>query len=157
MELEQLINSYGNGYNLVVQAIAGLSEDAITFKSAPDSWSIHEIIIHLADSDIVGIHRMKHVLAETDPLLTAYDQDLWANNTYYAKLDYKQHLALFKLLRESFVPLLRHITENDLLRTGIHSEAGKLTLLQLLQNYIKHVNTHVQQIERVKQAFMLNS
>ncbi|HEY0828495.1 MAG TPA: DinB family protein [Bacilli bacterium] len=156
METEQLFNSYANGYNLVSQAISGLSEEEISYKPAPDSWSIHEIIIHLADSDIVGIHRMKKVLAETDPLLTAYDQDLWANNTHYARLDYKQHLALFKLLRESFVSLLGHVTENDLLRTGIHSEAGKLTLKQLLENYIKHVSTHVQQIERVKQAYSSN-
>ncbi len=153
MELEQLTNSYANGYNLVSQAISGLSEETILYKSAPDSWSIHEIIIHLADHEIVSNHRMKQVLAETEPHFPAYDQDLWANNAFYAKLDYKQHLASFKLLRENLAELLENMTEDVLGRIGIHSEAGKLTFQQLLQSNIKHVNTHIQQIERVKQAY----
>lgn len=150
--MKELIHEYAQGYELLRASIDGLSEEQMRFRPAPGKWSIHEIIVHVADSEIVGIHRLKKVLAEDQPLLTAFDQDAWAAQLSYHELDAGQYLLLFKLLRESFLPVLSRLTEDDWQRVGIHSEAGPMTFGQLLQKYVDHIRDHLRQIERVKAA-----
>ncbi len=151
--MKPLVAAYAEGYQRIAAAVEGLSDELLSFRPAPGSWSIREIVVHLTDAEIVGIHRMKKVLSERNPLLTAFDQDAWANSLAYAEQDWRQHLALFKLLRESFLPVLNSLTDEQFARTGVHNEAGKLTLENLLQNYVNHVNDHLKQIERVKDAY----
>ncbi|MFY0544605.1 DinB family protein [Brevibacillus sp. H7] len=150
--MQKVIDEYAQGYERLLAAISGLNEEQMRFQPAPGKWSIHEIIVHMADAEVVGIHRLKKVLAEHEPMLTAYDQDAWAVRLGYDELDAEQYLQLFKLLRESFLPVLGKVTEDDWKRVGIHSEAGPLTFGQLLQKYVDHVRDHLQQIERVKAA-----
>ncbi|NGQ97262.1 DinB family protein [Brevibacillus sp. SYP-B805] len=150
--MKALIAEYGRGYDLLREAIDGLSEEELRFKPAPDKWSIHEILVHVADAEVVGVQRMKKVLAEEKPLLTSFDQDAWANGLTYEQLDREQYLQLFKLLRESMQPILARLTPEQCERVGIHDEAGPLTFRQLLERYVNHVRDHLGQIERVKRA-----
>jgi uncharacterized damage-inducible protein DinB len=151
--MEELIREYANGYDLLRQAVEGVSEEEMVFKPAADKWSIREILVHLADAEIVGLHRMKKVLSEQEPMLTGYDQDAWAGALRYGEQDAEQHLQLFKLLRESFLPTLRGLRDEDWKRIGIHTEAGPLAFEQLLQRYVNHVRDHLKQIERVREAY----
>lgn len=149
----ELIAEYEKGYEKLQQAIDSLTEVELHFKPGPDKWSIHEIIVHLADAEMIGVHRMKRVLAETTPMLTLYDQDGWARSLSYSELDAGQYLQLFRLLRESMLPVLKRAEEADWQRIGIHEEAGPLTLSQLLQRYVNHVRDHLAQMERVRAAY----
>lgn len=150
--MKQLIEQYAQGYDKLREAVHGLSEGELRFQPAPGKWSIHEILVHVADAEIVGIQRLKKVLAEDQPILPVYDQDAWANKLSYDQSDAQQHLQLFALLRESMLPILRTVSTGDWSRIGIHSEAGPLTFHQLLQKYVDHVSDHLKQIERVLQA-----
>jgi len=150
--MDRLIERYGEGYRLVADAIQGLSDQEANFKPSADQWSIREIVVHLADAEVVAIHRMKKILAERNPLLTAFDQDLWAKANFYSNMDYRLYLELFRILRESMIPVLNQVSEEDWQRTGIHNEAGKLTLKDVLQSYVSHVDDHLRQIARVKTA-----
>jgi uncharacterized damage-inducible protein DinB len=149
----ELIAEYEKGYERLQQAIDSLTEEELHFKPGLDKWSIHEIIVHLADAEMIGVHRMKRVLAETNPMLTLYDQDGWARSLSYSELDAGQYLQLFRLLRESMLPVLKRAEEADWQRIGIHEEAGPLTLSQLLQRYVNHVRDHLAQMERVRAAY----
>lgn len=150
--MDKLIQEYAEGYSHLRQAVEQISSEELAFKPAPGKWSIHEILIHLADAEIIGLQRMKKVLAENEPMLTVYDQDAWANRLGYADQDAEKHLQLFRLLRESFLPTLRRLSEEEWDRCGIHEEAGLLTMRQLLERYVNHVRDHLKQIERVKAA-----
>lgn len=151
--VQQLVAEYGSGYDQVKNAISGLTKEELQFKPAPDKWSIHEIIIHLADAEIVGVHRMKRVLAEDNPTLTAYNQDAWADALQYSLEDAARSLELFGLLRQTMLPALLRAEEADWQRCGIHEEAGPLTLAQLLERYVNHVRGHLAQMNRVLAAY----
>ncbi|MDR7318817.1 hypothetical protein J2X83_005137 [Brevibacillus nitrificans] len=86
------IEEYGRGHKMLREAIEGISEEELRFKPAPDHWSIHQIIIHVTDSEILSTHRMRKVLAENEPLLYSFDQDKWVNKLRYDLLDREQHL-----------------------------------------------------------------
>jgi len=147
------IDAYLQGEERLRAAIAGLSEEELRFKPAPGKWSIHEIIVHVADAELVGVQRMKKVLAEERPLLTSYDQDSWAHSLHYDKQDREQSLTLFNMMRESMRPILENLTDELGQRIGLHDEAGELSFRQLLERYVNHVEDHLAQIERVKTAF----
>jgi uncharacterized damage-inducible protein DinB len=151
--MESLIEKYAQGYDMLKKAVDGLSEEELHYKPAPDKWSIHEIVVHVCDADLVGVHRMKAVISEDNPTLIPFDQDLWATRMRYSQQSLKLSLELFRLLRESLVPVLRSLQEQDWHRKGTHTEAGPLTLHDLLQKFVNHLQQHLAQIERVRQAY----
>ncbi|WP_318871771.1 DinB family protein [Cytobacillus oceanisediminis] len=54
-----LIEEYSLGYKMLRDSIRELSEEEIRFKPGKDKWSIHQIIIHITDSELVSTHRLK--------------------------------------------------------------------------------------------------
>ncbi len=156
IQLEDLKREYALGYIMLREAIEGLTEEEIRYKPAPDKWSIHQILIHVTDSEISATSRLKKVLAEDKPMLISFDQEAWANNLNYDLLDREQHLLLFKLLRSSMQPILEHLTSEQSLRQGIYVDQERFTFKQLLEFRVEHVCNHLDQIERVKKAFQEN-
>lgn len=151
--MEHLIERYKQGYSSIIQEINGLTEEQLVVKPSRNSWSIREIIIHVTDAELVHIHRMKSILSENNPLLTAFDQDLWTTRLGTQHIDQTLYLDLFKSLRESFHPILLSLTEQDYLRIGTHNLAGTQTFKEVLEHTIDHVENHILQIKRVKQQF----
>ncbi len=48
----QLLEDYRNGPRLVREALIQLPEQMWKYKPAPNKWSVHEIVIHLADAEV---------------------------------------------------------------------------------------------------------
>ena len=57
----------------------GLSEREVAMAEAPGKWSVRHVLRHMADSEVVWGWRLRLVLAQDRPVLTGYDQDLWAD------------------------------------------------------------------------------
>ncbi|PUB04350.1 DinB family protein [Paenisporosarcina sp. OV554] len=151
--MESLIEEYGSGYKMLREAIEGLSEDELRFKPASDKWSIHQILIHMADSEMVSTQRLKKVLSEEEPLLMSIDQDAWANALGYEQLDREQYLLLFQLLRSSMLPILAQLTSEQFERVGNYADAGRFTFKELLEYRVQHVRGHLAQIKQVKKVY----
>lgn len=156
IELDELIEEYALGYTMLREAIEGLSEEELRYKPAPDKWSIHQILIHVTDSEISSTSRLKKVLAEDEPILISFDQDAWANNLGYDLLDREQHLLLFKFLRSSMQPILDQLTSEQSKRVGVYVDQARFTFKQLLEYRVQHIRDHLDQIERVKNAYHEN-
>jgi hypothetical protein len=50
-ERDEKIELYGRGHDLLTAALAEVPREAWLFKPEPQEWSVHEVIIHLADSE----------------------------------------------------------------------------------------------------------
>jgi uncharacterized damage-inducible protein DinB len=148
--MQQTILAYANGASLIKSAIEGLTEEQLNQREKENGWSIKEVVIHLCDAEIVLTHRVKQVISEKNPLMIGFDQDLWAVRQNYSKLELSLHLEIYRLLRESLVPIFNALQETDWSRTGIHNEAGKLTLSDLAVKLVSHTATHLKQIQRIK-------
>ena len=48
----------------VAAAVSSLPEKVLDYKPAADKWSIHEILGHLADVEIVYAYRLRQMLAD---------------------------------------------------------------------------------------------
>jgi uncharacterized damage-inducible protein DinB len=151
--MQALIEEYSRGYTMLRDSIRELSEEEIRFNPGKDKWSIHQIIIHITDSELVATHRMKKVLSEPEPLLPAPDQDAWASSLVYEQLDREQYLLLFKMLRSSTLPILHNLTNEQLERVAVYPDGARFTFKDLLDFRVDHIRGHLDQIERVKMAF----
>jgi hypothetical protein len=138
-----LIDRFEAGADLPAKAIAGLSRADLNAVPVPGMWSIQQVVLHLMDSDLVGADRMKRVIAEPNPTLLAYDENLFVKNLHYSELDPQLACEIFRLNRQMFASLLRLLPDEAFQRTGNHTERGRESLAQLVQIYVEHLEHHL--------------
>ncbi len=129
--------------------IEGVPRGIISKPEASDKWSVAEVIQHLADSETVWAYRLRKVLAEDKPVLSGYDQDLWARRFRYADVPVVEALSLFTYCRAANLRLLGHLSEEDYQRVGVHSERGQETVRHMVSLYAGHDLVHLRQIDRI--------
>jgi hypothetical protein len=151
------IDEFERGGEKLRAAIAGLSPADLTRRppaaAAPEvgTWSIHQIVIHMMDSDAIGVHRMKRVIAEDRPLLIGYDESRFASSLFYDDQSADASLTLFDLSRRELTKVLRRLPDPAFDRWGVHNEHGKVTLGEFVANYVNHLENHLKFI-RAKRA-----
>ena len=138
-----LIDRYARGAELLVYATQGLTRDQETARPGPGAWSILELAVHMADSDLVGADRMKRVIAEENPTLLAYDQDAWVARLHYHDMPMEEAVNLFVANRRWMARILRHLGDKEFPRAGNHTERGRETLAELVVDYANHLDYHL--------------
>ena len=128
-----------------------LSPDALAFREAPGTWSVLEVLCHLADGEVHDwMPRVRVILSSgADKRFTPFDRERgfvrYAGWPAAAVLDEfaarrTENLAAFEDL---------HLTPAELALEGVHPAFGAVTLEQLLATWITHDFAHVSQISRV--------
>lgn len=148
-----LVTQYATGPERLEAALAAVPAAALQWRPGPGRWSVHEIIVHCADSETNAHMRLRYLLAEPDPLILGYNQDHWA-----IELDYHTHplplaLATIRAVRANTVPLLQRLTEAQWQRTGRHTENPHFGVEPWLEAYGVHLDVHVRQIGRNMEAW----
>ena len=138
-----LIDQYEAGAVLPGRAIEGLSKAELNSFPVAGMWSIQQVILHLMDSDLVGSDRMKRVISEPNPILYAYDENLWAKNLTYEQLDPKIACELFRLNRLMTASILKTLPDAAFDRAGNHTERGVESLEVLVAGYVEHLSHHL--------------
>jgi uncharacterized damage-inducible protein DinB len=148
-ERERKIESYGSAYAQLVEALKQIPKAAWEFKPAPDRWSVHQIIVHIADSEANGYVRCRRFVAEPGKSVMAYDQELWAEALRYQEQSVEDALELFKWLRQANYRLVSSLPEPVWSNTVEHPERGTMTLDNWLDIYERHIPGHINQMKKV--------
>jgi len=152
-EIPALLERFRRGPELLAVILTGVFGEEEDFAVAPGKWSIRQITAHLADSELVDAHRFRQVLAEDNPTLIAYDQDAWAKNLDYARRKPKQSLESFRRMRAENYALLKDLPLDIFARSGIHTERGRVTLGEMLEDCARHVEQHVRQMQEIREEY----
>ena len=135
-------------------AVGGLSAEQLGAIPIPGTWSILQIVVHLADSDAVGIDRMKRVAAMSNPLLMGYDENSFMTALHPEAQPVEEVLELFDLNRRLWAITLRKLPDEAFDRVGVHSERGKLSLGQLVKDYVWHLDHHLSFVLKKRSLLM---
>jgi uncharacterized damage-inducible protein DinB len=138
-----LVEQYAAGADRMAQAIAGLSRDDLAALPVPGTWSIQQIVLHLMDSDLISSDRMKRVIAEATPTLIGFDETAFARGLFYEALDAGLAADIFAKNRRLTAEILRRVPDEAFDRFGTHSERGRVTLTQLVQGMVDHLEHHL--------------
>ena len=147
-EHAKLIRQYADGPAVLRAALSRVPSEATKWRPAPTKWSVHEILCHCADSEMVAALRIRYLVAESAPHILAYDQDVWARTFDYHGLGADLAMTLVEGVRQWTVSLLERLTAEQWLREGTHSERGRYTVEEWLALYAGHMHTHARQIDR---------
>jgi hypothetical protein len=98
--------------------------DDLRTPPSPDEWSVLECVAHVAGAEIVMSGRYRWILAQDEPPLIGYDQDLWVARLRQDREDPPQLLDLFEALRTANLRLWNGSTEAERARFGVHAERG---------------------------------
>ncbi|HYP13003.1 MAG TPA: DinB family protein [Bryobacteraceae bacterium] len=151
-ELVELLERFRRGPELLAQSLTGAAGTEVDFHE-PGKWSVRQIIAHLADCEIVLSFRVRSILAEENPTLQAFDQDLWATKLDYAKRKPSHSLESFRRTRSENYELLKDLPPEAFQRSGTHTERGTITVLGFIEYYVAHEERHAAQIRRTRESF----
>ncbi len=133
-------------------ATTGMDDAARTAPEAEGKWSVHDVVAHLVDSEVVYGYRMRLIVAADRPAIPGYDQDAWAARLHYAEQPLAALLDAFTALRTLHLAWLRRLSDAELDRLGLHSERGEESVRHLTRLLAAHDLVHLRQIERIKTA-----
>jgi hypothetical protein len=141
--MKQLIDEFERGGEKLRQAVQGLTDAEFNALPVAGTWSIQQIVIHIQDSDLVGVDRMKRIIAEENPLLIGFNETLFARKLRYEDQSIADAIATVDLARRQFARTLRTLGPEAFERSAIHNEVGRVTLGEQLEKYNHHLEHHL--------------
>ena len=152
-DISELLERFRRGAEMVAVSITGAAGSELDWAPEPGKWSIRKIVAHLADSEIVATTRFRHVIAEDNPKLEAYDEKAWAEKLDYERRKTSQALESFRRVRAENYELLKELPAETFDRAGIHAERGRETLKQMVQRNADHAESHAAQLRARRAEF----
>jgi hypothetical protein len=138
----ELINRYENGGHQLRLAVRGLTPEDFRATPIAGKWSTHQVVIHLADAETALADRARRVIAMDEPPLLAWDENKFIQALHYDDQSAEDALLIIEATRRQLARVLRNLPAAAFDRFGIHNEAGKLTLRDIIGKANGHLAHH---------------
>jgi hypothetical protein len=132
---------------------AALPDEVLAWHPAPGEWCAKEVLGHLIESERRGFAgRIRLILAGDEPSLEAWDQGAIARARRDCERSGAALIAEFDALRRESTILVVGIRQADLERGGRHPNVDRLTVGDLLHEWVHHDRNHLRQLLANTQA-----
>jgi hypothetical protein len=112
--------------------VYGLNNRFLDSPYRTGSWTIRQLIHHIADSHHHAYNRLRWALSEDNPVIKAYDQDAFAAMDDYKKAPIAWSISHIEALHQKLVYLLNSLNEEQWERSFVHPETGQQTDIRTL-------------------------
>jgi hypothetical protein len=155
-----ILAGYAAGPDRLEAAIAGLSAADLDLSLSSDSWSIRQIVHHIADGDDLWKEFIKRAIGnpEGEFILAWYwqiGQEEWARRWAYQEREIEPSLALFRAGRAHVVQLLAHRPEtwsHTLLIRWPKGEEAQTSVEWVVAMQARHIDGHLEDILQIRNA-----
>jgi uncharacterized damage-inducible protein DinB len=134
----------------LAQLVRTAEAAALDRAPVPGKWSIRQVLIHLADCELVFAFRLRQATAAQHHTIQPFDQDRWAE--HYDAYDALTALETFTAARRWNILFLSSLSQDDFAKSVTHPERGTMTLQTIVETMAGHDINHRKQIERVSAA-----
>lgn len=145
------VNNYRATYGFIKERIEGLTEIELEWKQAATKWSVKEVIAHLVDSSLAHSIRIRKIVAENKPQFLLYEQDTWVASSKSNETNIEDILSAFHAILLYNALFYERLSEEDWAKNGLNGDK-EVSIADLFQGFISHVNIHLAQIDRNKAA-----
>ena len=145
MSHTDLLDEYRSGAAAVRDALNGITDAELDHPAPDGGWTPRMVVHHLADSEATAYIRLRRLIAEDDPLLVGYDEELFARRLHYDR-PVAASLAVLDAVRAASLELLESLSADEWTRAGRHSESGAYSVETWLHSYVDHPRDHAAQI-----------
>lgn len=128
------------------QVVEKLSDSDFSKTYREGSWTIQQLIHHLADAQIHYYIRCKAAITENSPTVSTFDENSWAvlSDT---ELRPDVSLSIIASINMRLTHLLDQLPANDFYRTVQHPEKGEVPVAQLVALAAWHCEHHFAHIQ----------
>lgn len=156
-ERDEILSAYRSLAGSVKTAIEGLTREQMLAHPIPGTWSIHQIVLHLADCELVFADRFKRIISDETPQLMAFDENKWMENLVFPSRSADQAATLLELTRLDLAGIFQLLPPEKFARTGTHEEIGPISLLALIKRANWHIEHHLKFLRQKKQLLLQDS
>lgn len=128
------------------ETVDSLNDDELNKTYRDGSWTVRELVHHIADSQLNMYQRLKLALTDDSPTVPAFDEEKWAVQPD-TTLPVESSLKMLEGINERIVSLGRHLSEEQLTRTFVHQVNGPITVATKVAKLAWHEEHHLAHIK----------
>ena len=147
-ERRQKLESFGSAPALLSGALRRFPKKMWLYKPTPERWSIHETILHLADSEASAYIRCRGFIAEPGNAVQQFDAARWAGSLGYYHQSTREALEIIRRLRKMTHHLLYSLPEPVWMHRASHQGEGSMTLEDWVERQERHIPHHIEQMKQ---------
>ncbi len=126
--------------------LMGLSEERASEKPFVEKWSLKEILGHLLDSEANNHQRIVRMQESADIGKFGYNQVHWVASQHHHERRWQDLVDLWCQVNRHLAHVIARIDPAALAHTCDMGYATPATLQFVVQDYLRHVRHHVDQI-----------
>lgn len=153
-----LVERYAKGIDRLERRLLDLTDAQLdTFfrpEAAVGRWSCRVLVGHLADAEIVFIHRMRRTVAEERPVLAVWDENAFLDGQMYGtdgpgpKIPVAGAVAVIHTTRLWCSDWLRTLDDKSFDARALHPERGEQSVKMILSYATWHLEHHAWYLSR---------
>lgn len=152
MPTADLIERFATGSTRFERRLLELDDGQLDTFFRPEAgigrWSCRVLVGHIADADLVFVHRMRRTVAEERPLLALWDENAFIDGQLYQPEGGAKHLpiagfvAVIHTLRLWGADWLRTLDDKAFEAKALHPERGEISVRVILNYATWHLEHH---------------
>ncbi|RID83650.1 putative metal-dependent hydrolase [Peribacillus asahii] len=128
------------------ETVDSLSNEELNRTYREGSWTVRQLVHHIADSQLNMYQRLKLALTDENPTVPAFDEEKWAIQPD-TKLPVESSIKMLEGINERIVFLGHSLTEEQLNRAFIHQVNGIITVAAKVAKLAWHEEHHLAHIK----------
>lgn len=150
---QSVLESFGRAPLLMAVALRQFPKKMWLFKPSRTRWSIHEIILHLADSEATAYILCRGYIADPGSAALEFDAARWAGSLGYFYQSTREAIEVIPRLRKMTYRLLLTVAEPVWSNTIEHPSHGVLNLDKWVRLQERHIPHHLEQMKENFEAW----
>ncbi len=141
-----LIDGFIKADKDVVDFFKSIPENKLDYRYASDKWSIKDVFQHIIDTERVFMYRCFRIGRHDTTPLAGYEQDDYVNPSNADNKSLNNLLEEYKIVRKSFIVLLKSLSDKDLMFKG-HASGYPLSARAAAFIILGHEIHHIEVIK----------
>ncbi len=151
-EVAGLLDSSGHAFASTLDA---LTPEVASWHPAEGEWCVNEVVGHVIEAEKRGFAGRIHIILGADePHLETWDQVEVAKARNDCARPPQELSKEFMDLRQDSLKLVRSIQPEQMQRGGMHPDVGRITVEEVLHEWVHHDGNHLRQALANVQAYV---
>ncbi|QYK48466.1 MAG: DinB family protein [Phycisphaeraceae bacterium] len=166
LSVPELISRYRMGSETIDKRVFQLAPEQVDQAFLPEAgvgrWPIRVLLGHVADAELVYIHRARRVVGEDNPVFSVWDENSFIDNGLYRHQRLPGHpspmcgghVAMLHTIRLWGAEWLDTLADGHWMRQGMHPEYGALRVRDIVSMAVWHLEHHARFLNMKIEKFL---
>jgi DinB superfamily len=142
-EIADLLETSGRAF---MSMLDSLPPEAAQWHPKPGEWCVNECVGHVVEAETRGFAgRIKIILGADEPKLETWDEEAVQNERNDCERPPSELRDELATVRKESVRMVRELRPENMSRGGMHPEVGRLTVDEVLHEWVHHDGNHLKQ------------